>query len=271
MTTRQIKTYGTNYSQESFYAVTSRHTHDCANSTITRGVCGPPSTLDECFETYIGIKMLAEQLGFLTSGASGACGGSEEESSGPSGSSGPSYSLWKGSSTPSINLLNTFAPIDMYFDEPTDECKGINTDLGQDWLGCLWGTPDAPFSCTCPDIGPNFAAYLKLRLNVATFWNTPKTTPPKRAEFLDAIKYSSKVDVTVPGDFNLKIGQVVRLKADGISGFPYASSTSSLNNDYYIIGVKHVITNSGTHETALSLTQLSENVSGPATYASDYT
>jgi hypothetical protein len=266
MTTRQIKTYGTNYGQEALYGLNSRDAYICANSTITRGVCGPPTSLENCFDTYSSIKVIAEQLGFLNSGASGSCGGN----------SGYNYNLWKGATVPQTNLLNTFQPIDVYLNDPSTECDQVNTnsDFGPSWLGCLWGTPDAPYSCTCPDIGPNYAAYLKLRLNVATFWNTPKITPVKRAEFLDALKYCSKVDVTVAGDFTLKIGKVVKIKADGASGYPYASSASKLNGLYYIIGVKHVITNSGTHETALSLTQLPENqinTTGASNYDADYT
>jgi hypothetical protein len=248
MSGKQIQTYGTNYSQEAFYTLNSRGVYICANSTITRGVCGPPTSLENCFDTYSSIKVIAEQLGFLNSGASGSCGGN----------SGYNYNLWKGATVPQTNLLNTFQPIDVYLNDPSTECDQVNLhpDLGASWLGCLWGTPDASYSCTCPEIGQFYEAYLKLRLNVATFWNTPKNTPVKRAEFIDSIKYGRKINITVAGDFNLKLGQVVQINVDGISGFPYASYESSLNGLYYITGIKHVITNSGTHESALELTQV---------------
>jgi hypothetical protein len=121
----------------------------------------------------------------------------------------------------------------------------------------LWGTPNIPFSCVCPAVRANYHNYLKLRLNVCTFWNTPKETPVKRAAFLDTIKYSTKVIVTIAGDFNLRIGQVMELNMNAASGYPYASAPSITNGLYYIIGIKHVVTNSGTHETALTLTQMS--------------
>lgn len=284
MASRQIKTYGTNFSQEAYFNVNSRDVYVCANSSLTRGVTGIPATLDECFDRFEGIKDLATVLGFIgasgactASGVCGACGASGNNSLCPgsiNGSGKYGYTLWVGATLPNPNLLTQFTPVDMYLDKPAVECDQITDKLGLDWLGCLWGTPDAEYSCTCPDIAPNFANYLKLRLNVATFWNTPKITPVKRAEFLDAIKYSSKIDVTVAGDFTLKVGQVVQIKADGGSGYPFSSSASSLNGYYYIIGVKHVITNSGGHETALSLTQMPENQSNPGgtyNFDADYT
>lgn len=257
MTTKQIVTYPSNYTQDALYPVASRQSYICANAQITRGVCGAPSTLDECFNKFPGIQGLAIDLGFLLDG--GACG--------------YTYSLWTGPTGSVSSAPPVFEPFDVYLNESSAECTRVYDQLGPNWLGCLWATPDAPYSCTCPDIGPNYAAYIKLRLNVATFWNTPKNTPIKRAEFLDTMKYSSKVDVTVAGDFTLKIGQVVQLKSDGASGYPYSNRQSAMNGYYYIIGIKHVITNSGGHETALSLTRLSENeanTEGTYNFNTDY-
>jgi hypothetical protein len=261
MAGKEIKTYS-NASQEAFYPVTSKLEYICANAPITRGITSAPSTLDECFKSFSGIKDLAVSLGFL----------------GLSGSSFI-YTLWSGATAPTSwpGFSGACGPhvLDVFFNDPSKECNGVfaSTDLGKNWLGCLWGTPDAPFSCSCPDVGPLFHAYLKLRLNVATFWNTPKNTPVKRAEFLDAIKYGKKANITVAGDFKLKIGQVVYINVNGVSGFPYTSSGSKLNGYYYIIGVKHVITNGGGHETALSLTEIppiTNPMTAGSTFAADY-
>ena len=43
----QIITYGTNYSQETFYPVASKDAYECANAAITRGATGIPSSLQE--------------------------------------------------------------------------------------------------------------------------------------------------------------------------------------------------------------------------------
>jgi hypothetical protein len=263
MTAKQIITYGTNYSQEAFYSPTSRGAYDCANAQIARGITGIPNTLDECFNRFGNVKEIAELLGFIT----GSCGPINTACG--SGSTTYGYTLWTGATTQGLSGA-TF--IDMYLNNTAKECSSVVGWLGTGWLGCLWGTPDAPFSCTCPSIGPQFEAYLKHRLNVATFWNTPKNMPVKRAEFLDALKYGQKSDVTVAGDFNLKIGQVVYIRVDGASGYPYQQAESPLNGYYYIIGVKHVVT-LNTHETALSLTKIPENkapVADGGTFAADY-
>jgi hypothetical protein len=243
--TKQITTFGSNFSKLALFVGNSKSIYNCSNSTITRGICGAPGTLDECFNNFPSVKKIAESIGFIKGSCAGSCGA-------------PSYvyDLFTGSAVPSQTVDQTPNPIDIYFDDASGECAKINAGLGPDWLGCLWGTPSSSFSCTCPKIGPFFHAYLKLRLNVATFWNTPKNTPVKRAEFLDSLKYSTKVNITVPGDFKLKIGQLVKIKVDNSSGFPYNSRPSILSGAYYIIGVKHVVNNSGTHETALALTAL---------------
>ena len=257
MSSKQIYTYGTNQGQEVFYPVNSRDTYECANSSITRGITSTPGSIEECFQSFPGVKDIAEAIGFYQAPV--------EESEGVSGSSG-GISLWEGPTgcPPVLNRLNSSLPIDIYFDTSNEECDKINSTegLGDEWLGCLWGTPSAPYSCTCPDIGLKYEAYIKLRLNVASFWNTPVETPVKRAEFTDALQYGRKVDVTIPGDFNLKVGQTIRLNSNGISGYPYASKNAVLNTVYYITGIKHVVTSSGTHESALALTTIAGDYTG---------
>jgi hypothetical protein len=141
-----------------------------------------------------------------------------------------------------------------------EECDKINSTLGGAWLGCLWGTPSAPYSCVCPDVNTRYEAYIKHRLNVASFWNTPVETPVKRAEFVDALQYGRKVNITVAGDFNLKVGQVMFVRLNGISQYP-SKENSVLNGLYYIMGIKHVFTSSGTHETGLSLSRIAPDYS----------
>lgn len=249
MSSKQIYTYGTNQGQESFYPVVSRDTYECANSSITRGVTSTPGSIEECFEKFSTVRDIAEAIGFYK--------GAVEESEGVSGSSG-GFSLWEGPTgcPPAINRFTSSLPLDIYFDTSNEECDKIVDTLDVSWLGCLWGTPSAPYSCVCPDVNPKYEAYIKLRLNVASFWNTPVETPVKRTEFIDALKYGSKIDVTIAGDFSLRVGSIVNLRINGISSKPYSDVTPISNGSYYITGIKHVITNSGTHESALALTQL---------------
>jgi hypothetical protein len=253
----QILTYGSNQPQTALYSVTSKDSYQCANSSITRGVTNAPSSLDDCFTRFPGVQEIASSIGFYTQ-SSGSFGGS----GGGSGASGSNYTLWTGASVPTVNLLNSFTPVDVLLDKPAEECNQVVNDLGLDWLGCLWGTPEAPYSCTCPDLGPKYEAYIKHRLNIASFWNTPVETPVKRAEFVDALQYGRKINVTVAGDFNLKVGQVMYVRLNGISGYPYSKDNSVMNGLYYVMGIKHVFTSSGTHETALSLSNIAPDYSG---------
>jgi len=232
---KQIVTYGTNEAKTSLYSVTSRDVYDCANGYITQGVCAAPGSVDECFNTYPQIKDIAAAVGFYNPALYG-----------PSG-----YTLWLGNPGGSFG-----GGLDLYFNTTTEETNLVAKLLGTDWIGCLWGTPNAAYSSNCPNIGPKYEAYIKHRLNNASFWNTPVQTPVQRAEFVDALQYGRKVDVTIAGDFSLKLGEVINLNANAMSGYPYDLTSSYMNGIYYITGIKHVVTNSGTHETALALSQI---------------
>jgi hypothetical protein len=256
MSSKQIITYGTNSSNEALYSVNSKGAYECANAKITRGYTSAPAGIDECFERFPEVKDIATAIGFYNdpSGISGSCG--------PSGGSSGGYTLWTGNVP--VPPFDTSAPVDLYFQDPAPECIKVNSSaiLGGEWMGCIWGTPSAPYSCVCPEVRPKYEAYIKHRLNCASFWNTPVETPVHRAEFVDALQYGRKLTVTIAGDFKLKLGQVVNVRLNGISGYPYSSSSSFLNGLFYIVSLKHVVTNSGTHETFLELSQIAGDFTG---------
>ena len=238
----QIVTVGAtkvNYAQTT---VSSKHSYTCANAQITRGFTQSPDTLKECFDRFPQIKDIAIELG-VTSG-----------------------SYWKApAGTTGACAGNTaFRFYDLLLGVTSDECAKIANSktygLGTAWMGCLWGSPMASFSCTCPTIGSRFLDYLQLRLNVATFWNTPKHVPPQRSEFIDCIQHGERITILVAGDFNLKPGMVVQLKVDLMSAYPgNYDAASILTKEYYVLSVKHTITNSGVHETALTICDIKTN------------
>ena len=234
--------WGTDESYGAHLPFNSKDAYQCANYQITRGLTSSPPSLQNCFERFPNIKMMAEHLGFTGSG-----------------------SYWSGPGTGGYtgSLGGSTYPVDVYLENPSDECMGVykSTDLGKDWLGCLWGSPDASFSCICPDYGPKFEAYVKLRQNIATFWATPKDYPVKRQEFVDEFQFGRKVQITIAGDFSLKVGMVIYLDPTGLTKNPQLQYTTGSveKGKYWIIGVKHMITNSGSHETGLILTQMAES------------
>jgi hypothetical protein len=212
----------------------SKDEYICANAQIVQGVTSTPASLEECFARFPGILSIATAVGVTGSA-----------------------SLW---SFPGITYgpEGLTYPLDIYLGTGSNECQEIknNSNLGSDFFGCLWGVPEAPYNCSCPELGSKFEAYLKHRLNVATFWNTPKATPVKRKEFLDALKYAKKLTINIAGDYSIKVGCYVEILANNISGYPYSAGASVLNGIYWVLGVKHVFINSGTHETILTLSDI---------------
>jgi hypothetical protein len=220
----QIKTIGATKTSVAINTISSKESYDCANAQITRGLTGQPSTLAECKDNYPNIATIATALGVDM----------DNPWSGPPipGSLPPIHDTLLGN------------------DSDLKECTGIDRELGSSWLGCLWGSPMADFSCTCPDVGANFDKYLKLRLNVATFWNTLVETPAKRSEFLDAIKFAPKTTIVVPGTFQVRPGDVIEIKADNTASYQ-KSGSSILSKKYYVISVKNMVSSGGVHETAI--------------------
>lgn len=222
-------TYPGNYTQNVLGQFGSKDQYICANAQITRGATSVPNSIEECFNRFPKIKDLAEIFGVSL--------GSLSQMAGASGFTYPS---------------------DLYTGITCSECNAVkdNLKLGSDWLGCLWGSPETPYSCTCPEIGEKFEAYLKHRLNIATFWNTPKSTPVKRREFLDSLKYARKININIAGDFGIRPSDIVEIRVNNLSGYPYGTPGSVLNGIYWVLGVSHIITNTGTHETALKISPI---------------
>lgn len=232
----QIKIIGATQVKYAVNPISSKESYQCANALITRGVTSAPTDLPTCYQKFPQIKEIAENMGVTL------------------------CHLWNG---PGPGPTTAPVLFDTLLGITSDECdkvSGLTYGLGADWLGCLWGSPMASFSCTCPTIGPKFADYLRLRLNVATFWNTPITAPPQRSEFVDELQMSERVNILVPGNLKVKPGDVVELKVNNMSGYPSAGSiTSMLSRKYYVLSVKQSYTSSGTHETNLVISRLRTN------------
>ncbi len=241
ITSGQRKVIGSNNNKSPFLAIQSYPSYDCVNAEITRGIEPPPFTLYECFEKYPNVKDIAFALGVTQSVTNGIT----------------QYNFWSGSTAPEGNNFPSTYLLDVNLNSGiTTECELVQNILGLAWSGCLWGSPESVCSCTCPSVGPKYDAYLKHRLTVATFWNTPKYVPVQRREFLDEIQYGNQIEITVPGDFTLHLGLVVEIDVTGSSGYPYNTFNTPLNGKYWIIEIKHVASSGGTHETRLKLARM---------------
>ena len=230
----QIKIYPYTKAKNALFPLASRDQYECANAYITRGVTSTPSTIEECFKSFPSVKSIGDAIGITGS-----------------------QSLWLGPASPSTTEVRAGQLIDLLTGITSAECSQIKSTLGDAWLGCLWGTPQAPFSCTCPEVGEKFQAYLKHRLNLATFWKTPKNVPVLRQAFLDELKYQTQVEITIAGDFNLHPGMLVEIQVDSLkTKAPNKVELSIFTGIYMIVAVRHVINSGGSHETSLSLSYI---------------
>jgi hypothetical protein len=231
MTPNQITTLGSTQVQQSQNIGSAKNAYVCANAEITRGITQQPISITDCYEKFPYIAAIGESLGIT--------------------SNMPYFPEPVGTITNSEKLL-----LDLYTGLNSDESSNIKDILGEDWLGCLWGSPEAPFSSGCPHVGENYEAYLKHRLNVATFWDTPISTPSQRQEFLDSLKFGPRINFTIAGDSSIRPGDVITVRVDNISGYPYTNYRSELSKQFYVLSVKNTYTNSGVHETSISAARL---------------
>lgn len=229
----QIKIYPYTEAKRATTTFTSRE-YECANAFITRGATFAPITFKECMDRFPNIKKIADGIGMTGLAWSGA------------------------TKLDDPYLTKVFK--DHLTGITSSECQQISTTLGPDWAGCLWGSPSAPFSCSCPDVGPLYEAYLKHRLNVATFWKTPKTVPVERRQFLDLLKYLTKIEITVAGDFSIVPGSFVELFVDNHVRTPLEPQRSLMTGTFLVIAVKHVVNSGGTHEMVLTLGEMPPEV-----------
>jgi len=90
------------------------------------------------------------------------------------------------------------------------ECDLIESVLGEDWLGCVWGKPNDPLNCNCPCIGTKFLDYLKYSQTYCTFWQTPPERPLLRNAQMMQIN-ANKIVISLNGDFTLRPGTKISL------------------------------------------------------------
>lgn len=238
---KNIKTIGATEIHLSNTTISSRESYICSNADITRGLTSAPASILECYQRFAGISAYGNAIGVNINNLW----------------YGPTSGVCAANAGLTGNILDTLLGI------TSEECKNIQNTLGNDWLGCLFGTPMASFSCICPDLGLQYDAFLKFRLNVATFWNTDIRVPPRRSDFLDSLKYSPKITLTIAGDMTIKPGDVIGITVRTLSNYLQITSNSYINElrNFYVLTVKHIITNSGVHETILTVSNI--NREGP--------
>lgn len=139
--------------------------------------------------------------------------------------------------------------------EPTDEelrelleqireCDLIESELGSEWLGCLWTDQENPSSCNCPCVGEKFSDYLEYTRTSATYWDTPKNIGMWRNAQMILLN-AQKCVIVVDGDFSLQPGRVISIYA----GDPKAESADEtgdwdehrIGGRWLVHGIEHVV------------------------------
>jgi hypothetical protein len=143
------------------------------------------------------------------------------------------------------------------------QCKGhaeVNSSTGlvksrsgftSDVCGCIdpdevsKTLPKYVKSCGFPNFGERYPEYLEyVASKDARFWNTPMATPLFRKAQEAALR-AQEIEITVPGDFGLKVGMLIELSnvpainTEGINESIGESSYSMLDGVWMIIGIKH--------------------------------
>lgn len=138
------------------------------------------------------------------------------------------------------------------------ECTKIKEVLGEEWLGCVWDDPNSDYNCSCPCIGEKFYEYMKYNRTMATFWNTPLKTPLFRNAQMNLLT-ANKIMITVPGNFEVKSGQIINIVADVNSADK--KSTRRFSGKWLVYAISHVFTN-GVHVMRLKLCRDSNSKEG---------
>ena len=136
--------------------------------------------------------------------------------------------------------------------EKTIECELIEDVLGEDYLGCLWKTPNHPSSCNCPCQGSEFKKYVEYNRTDATYWDTPKTTPLWRNAQMQLIN-SQKMSIVLNGDLTLRPGKLISI-ANVVAGDENSEMKKKITGRWLVSDIEHIISSSS-HKMNLILTR----------------
>jgi len=156
-------------------------------------------------------------------------------------------------------------------EEPTDDeleelltelkdgfCGSIENSLGESWMGCNWDNPDHPSSCNCPCVGEDYPKFKEYMSTYSSFWDTPKKTPLLRNAQMTLIN-SIKAQMSLPGDFTLKPGNLVEISMKDLDPDKNEFDKSA-SGKWLVESISHII-GTNNHNMQVSLTRDSSYIS----------
>lgn len=129
-------------------------------------------------------------------------------------------------------------------------CSGITAQLDNSYLGCFYNDPNNPFSCNCPKQGSNFDKIQNVAIKNSTFWKTDPVSPLYRRALLSLMN-AVKIDITVPGRFDIKPGDIIQIEDP--PNPQYQQNNSKLHGKWLVLAINHTILKDRHHEMVLSL------------------
>jgi len=191
--------------------LSENRTYGCANPEATEGY--PPTTIQEC------------ESRFFTDDATALARLKPSQSEPTDG-----------------ELVSAFTDLKM--------CSGIQTQLGESYLGCFYNDPNNPFSCNCPKQGSDFEKIQNVGIKNSTFWNTDPVSPLYRRALMSLMN-AVKIDITVTGRFDIKPGDIIQIEDP--PNPEYQQNNSKLHGKWLVLGISHTILKDRHHEMVLSL------------------
>ena len=137
------------------------------------------------------------------------------------------------------------------------ECELIESELGEEWLGCIWKDQHNISSCNCPNIGPRFKDYMEYLRTYSTYWNTPKYAPLYRMAQMSLIK-SQTANAIVAGDFSKRPGDIIKITNAHEAEQKYTEKRGS--GKWMIAEINHIIDSPSNHLMGLTLIRDSNTV-----------
>ncbi len=163
----------------------------------------------------------------------------------------------------------TRTEIDQLEDElKVSQCDFIETELGSEYLGCVYSDPDLPYSCNCPQRGELFKDLLPFYRTKATFWSTPdKTTLLRDAHMVQLT--SQSVVASLPGDLTLRPGTIINVVNPRKAEAPGSEVFKRTSGKYLVGKIKHRMSLQN-HIMSLSLTRDSSSQDSSGTTEPQY-
>lgn len=165
-----------------------------------------------------------------------------------------------------LDPLGDYPELDGVIKRPTPQPPfyGAFGGFTADACGCLEvsestiseSLPDYIEKCQYPTTGEKFPEYLQyIASEDVRYWNTPNETPLYRKAQMQLLM-SNEIAITVPGDFNVKVGSIIKtvfpvaLNSENPEGD--SGTENQMNGKWLVVKIKHIFQAPALHKMKLT-------------------